>query len=50
LISNGQQINPHSDKETCDYYISNKLIYGCGKPYKLIKDGDEYKGIICDYI
>ena len=50
FISNGKQIDPHSDKETCDYYISNKLIYGCGKPYKLIKEEDEYKGVICEYI
>jgi len=50
LISTGEQINPHSDKETCDYYINNKLVYGCCKPYKLIKEGDEYKGVICEYI
>jgi len=50
VISTGEQINPHSDKETCDYYINNKLVYGCCKPYKLIKEGDEYKAVICEYI
>ena len=50
FISNGQQINPHSDKKTCDDYITDKKIYGCGKPYQVIKDGEEYKVTICEYI
>lgn len=50
MISTGKQINPHSDKETCDYYVNNKLVYGCGKPYQLIKEGEEYKAVVCEYI
>lgn len=50
LISNGNQIDPHANKEMCHYYINNKKIYGCGKPYQVIKEGEEYKVIICDYI
>ena len=50
LISNGNQIDPHTNKEMCDYYINNKKIYGCGKPYQVIKEGEEYKVIICEYI
>jgi DNA-directed RNA polymerase subunit RPC12/RpoP len=56
IIKNGKQINPHSTKEMCEYYIKNKLIYGCGKPFKVIindnskNDDDKYVGVICEYI
>ena len=36
LKSNGQQIDPHSAKELCEYYVKNNLIYGCGNPFKII--------------
>ena len=49
-ISSGKQIDPHASKEKCDYYINNKKIYGCGKPYQIIKEGEIFKAIICDYI
>lgn len=50
FISSNKQMDPHTSKEKCDYYYNNKKIYGCGKPYQVIKEGDEYKVIICDYI
>lgn len=50
LISSGEQINPHLDKEKCDYYYKNNKIYGCSKPYQIIKEGNDYKAVICDYI
>jgi len=50
FIDSGKQIDPHADKQTCDSYIKNKKIYGCGKPYQLIKEGENYKVVICDYI
>jgi hypothetical protein len=50
LISNGKQIDPHANKQICDNYIKKKKIYGCGKPYQVIKEGEEYKVSICDYI
>jgi hypothetical protein len=42
-----QQINPHASKIECDDYITNDLIYGCGKPFKII---DNNNVEICDYI
>jgi hypothetical protein len=50
LISNGQQINPHETKELCDYLFYKKLIYGCGKPFQIIKNGENFQIQICDYI
>ena len=50
LISNGQQINPHETKQMCDYFYHRKLIYGCGKPFQIIKNGEKFEIQICDYI
>ena len=40
------QIDPHSSEELCNYYISQKKIYGCGKPFRVEVD----KAVVCDYI
>jgi hypothetical protein len=50
LKTDGTQINPHARKELCDYYINDGLIFGCGKPFKIISNNDTYVAIICDYI
>lgn len=50
FINNGQQINPHCSKDKCEKYVNQNLIYGCGKPFKIINDNNNYKAIICDYI
>jgi len=46
----GNQINPHASKLECDNYITNELIYGCGKPFIIIESDNKYKAEICDYI
>jgi hypothetical protein len=46
----GKQIDPHSSKELCDYYIRENKIYGCGKPFIIIKKDDKFLTEICDYI
>lgn len=49
--TNGIQIPPHSSKEKCDYYANNQLIYGCGKPFRIILDNNNHYNIeICEYI
>ena len=48
--SNDQQINPHESKKMCDYYFENNLIYGCGKPFQIVKNGEKFEIEICDYI
>ena len=56
LKINGKQIDPHSPKDLCDFYINKQLINGCGKPFRVIpnenskNDDDKYIAIICDYI
>jgi hypothetical protein len=51
VIKTGQQMNPHASKDECDNLLMNKEIWGCGKPFKIIKsEKDEYTTEICDYI
>lgn len=33
-----EQLNPHSSKEICDDLILKNSIFGCGKPFKVIKN------------
>jgi hypothetical protein len=46
----GKQIDPHSSKELCEHYIKNNLIYGCGKPFKVVIVNEKWETEICDYI
>ena len=48
--NNLQQINPHASKKECEKLLENDLIYGCSGPLQIIKDNEQYKLIICDYI
>lgn len=41
-----QQINPHSPKDECDMLRNNDMIYGCGKPFRVVDD----RAVLCDYI
>lgn len=50
FVKSNKQIDPHASKELCDYYIKKNKIYGCGKPYQIIKENNQYKAIKCDYI
>ena len=47
---NGHQIDPHSSKNLCDLYRKKNLIYGCGKPFKIILKEKKYIAEIRDYI
>jgi hypothetical protein len=50
LIKTGKQIDNHTNKNICGNYIKKKKIYGCGKPFQVIKEEVKYKAVICDYI
>ena len=55
LKSNNTQINPHASKKDCDDYVNNNLIYGCGKPFRIIEitneiTNNEFQAVICEYI
>jgi hypothetical protein len=49
---NFTQINPHLPKTECDKLVELDLIYGCGKPFKLIRNStNEIDRVeICEYI
>ena len=49
--ANGKQIDPHLSKNNCDKLVSNREIYGCGKPFKVEKNKDGTMiCVACDYI
>ena len=37
----GEQVNPHSSSEECEYLVKNNLIHGCGKPFKFFRDDED---------
>jgi hypothetical protein len=43
---NFEQIPSHASKEECEYLKHNDLIYGCGKPFRIIAD----EIVKCSYI
>jgi hypothetical protein len=47
---NLKQIDPHMKKEGCDRLKKEDLIYGCGKPFKVVENNNEFKAEICGYI
>ena len=51
LKATNTQINPHASQEECEQFIQKDLIYGCGKPFKVIDTDDgQLRAVICDYI
>lgn len=49
--SNGEQIPPHSSKMECDAFVESGLIYGCGKPFKVLVDvNGALIAVPCDYV
>jgi len=46
----GEQIPPHSLKSECDRYVSENLIYGCGKPFRVSILQDIFVIEICEYV
>ena len=50
LKTNLSQIPPHLSKVECENKINSDSIFGCGKPFKLVKVDNAYTLVICDYI
>jgi hypothetical protein len=50
LKVSGQQIDPHTPKSLCELYVQDDLIYGCGKPFRIIEKEGTWIAEICDYI
>jgi hypothetical protein len=47
---NGQQVNPHLPKAECDQLSEQELIWGCGKPFQISIEDDQWSVHTCDYI
>jgi hypothetical protein len=44
------QMNPHASKNECDFLVRENKIIGCGKPFRMIKEADEYSVVECEYL
>lgn len=43
-------MNPHASKEECDRLVEEGIIFGCGKPFEMIKDDNgSWKAVVCEY-
>lgn len=45
-----KQIDPHLPKAQCDKLKEHNLIYGCGKPFKIVNRNGIWISVECDYI
>jgi hypothetical protein len=50
LKSTHKQLDPHLDKKECDLLFTKNLIYGCGRPFRIIQQDNVYVSEVCDYI
>ena len=48
--SSNEIVSPHASKENCEKLLENGYVYGCCKPFKLIKVGETYVPEVCEYI
>ena len=50
--NNFEQIPPHTDKETCDFFVEKNMVLGCSKPFRIVYDKNSKKYISekCDYV
>ena len=51
-VNQGHQVPPHSSQRVCDELVAKGHIWGCGKPFKLIKGPSGRVEIVekCGYI
>lgn len=48
---NGEQIPPHTPQAECERLVAGEAIYGCGKPFRIVKnEQNENIAVICEYI
>ena len=48
---NGNHVNPHANKETCDALVEQNKVDGCCKPFQLKKNTEgKYEILKCGYI
>lgn len=42
-----EPISPHASKEECERLVTENIIEGCGKPFRVT---DSMEAVVCDYI
>jgi hypothetical protein len=48
---NGEQLPPHTNQKACEELFKAGLLYGCGKPFRIVKNlVNENVAVKCAYI
>jgi hypothetical protein len=52
--ANGLSIPPHLGKNECEELVKNNKVWGCAKPFQLIRQGttpqQQEQCVACDYV
>lgn len=46
IYKTGALFPPHAPKTLCDSAFTQGIIYGCGKPFRIVDN----KAIVCEYV
>jgi hypothetical protein len=50
IYKNWKQVNPHASKTVCDQLVTENKVYGCCRPFELIKSTDgKWEIKSCEY-
>ncbi len=50
MKATGQPMDPHAPETECKRLVQEGLIYGCGKPMRVIVNGETITVEACDYL
>ena len=45
-----EQVDPHASKEMLDLLVMENKVYGCGKPFRLIRNEGSFLIVECGYV
>ena len=50
VVKGGEQIPPHEKKSQCDALFEQGIVWGCGRPFRLVMENYRYTAVKCDYM
>ena len=50
LRATGEQIDPHLPRAGCEELAAKGLIYGCGRPFRLVGGAGGWRAEPCGYV
>ena len=50
VYRNGIEVPPHTSKHVMESLLQQELIFGCGSPFQLKKEGDSFTAVESDWV